>query len=73
MDGTLTLAQQGFDDRIALLNQRIEDFDRRLDNKRIRLQNQFNAMELALASLQAQSTALLSLNASTILAQSIGR
>jgi flagellar hook-associated protein 2 len=70
IDGTITLASRGYDDRIEVLNDRIEEFDIRLANKRERLQNQFTALELALARLQEQSGALQLLAGSAALSQS---
>ena len=72
IDGTVTLADKVFEDQIDLTEKRIERFDERLDAKRQRLERQFQAMERALAVLQGQSNALLSLNGNLILAQSLG-
>ncbi len=72
IDGTVTLADKVFEDQIELTEKRIERFDERLDAKRLRLERQFQAMERALALLQGQSNALLSLNGNLILAQSLG-
>ena len=72
IDGTVTLADKVFEDQIELTEKRIERFDERLDAKRLRLERQFMAMERALALLQGQSNALLSLNGNLILAQSFG-
>ena len=72
IDGTVTLADKVFEDQIELTEKRIERFDERLDAKRLRLERQFAAMERALALLQGQSNALLSLNGNLILAQSLG-
>ena len=67
----VTLADQGFEDQIDLINERIEDFDERLDVKRARLERQFLAMEIALAQIQSQSNALISLSGSVFLAQNL--
>ena len=72
IDGNVTLAEKVFEDQIELTEKRIERFDERLDAKRLRLERQFMAMERALALLQGQSNALLSLNGNLILAQSFG-
>jgi flagellar hook-associated protein 2 len=70
LNGSLPLADQGFDDRIEVLNSRIEDMDVRLAARRARLERQFAALELALAGLQAQQSALFSLTSNIALAQS---
>ncbi len=72
IDGTVTLADKVFEDQIELTEKRIERFDERLEAKRLRLERQFVAMETALAVLQGQSNALLSLNGNLALAQSFG-
>ncbi len=64
VDGTLTRADQNFKDQIALVNTRIAAFEERLDAKRLRLERQFTAMEMALSSLQGQGNALASLASS---------
>ncbi|MEE8458929.1 MAG: flagellar filament capping protein FliD [Phycisphaerales bacterium] len=61
IDGTVTIADQSLQSKIDLTNSRIEDFDERLDAKRLVLERQFTAMEVALAGLQAQQNGLLSL------------
>jgi len=61
IDGTVTIADQSFQSQIDLTNSRIENFDERLDAKRLVLERQFTAMEVALAGLQAQQNGLLSL------------
>ncbi|MHC4448358.1 MAG: flagellar filament capping protein FliD, partial [Planctomycetota bacterium] len=71
IDGVVTLADQGFDDQIDLINDRIEDFDERLEAKRTRLERQFLAMETALAQLQSQNNALISLSSNVFLAQNL--
>jgi len=72
IDGTVTLADKVFEDQIELTEKRIERFDERLEAKRLRLERQCQAMERALALLQGQSNALLSLNGNLNLAQSFG-
>ena len=61
IDGTLALADQSFTDRIELANNRIAAFDERLEARRARLEQQFVAMEKAIALLQNQSSALASI------------
>ncbi len=61
IDGTVTLADKGIQDQIDLTEDRIDDFDDRLDRRREQLQREFAAMETALAQLQSQQNALLSL------------
>ncbi len=61
IDGTVTIADQSFQSQIDLTNDRIEQFDERLDAKRDVLERQFVALEIALAGLQAQQNGLLSL------------
>jgi len=61
IDGTVTIADQSLQSKIDLTNSRIEDFDERLDAKRLVMERQFTAMEVALAGLQAQQNGLLSL------------
>lgn len=62
IDGTVTMADRNFQDRIDATNKRIQEFDVRLEAKRLRLEQQFVAMETALAKLQGQSNALSSLS-----------
>lgn len=71
VNGAVTTAGDAFQDQINSTKRRIEDFDDRLDAKRTRLEHQFAAMETALASLQEQSGALLSLSNSLALSQSL--
>ncbi|UCD74944.1 MAG: flagellar filament capping protein FliD [Phycisphaerales bacterium] len=61
IDGTMTLADQSFTDMIELANDRIADFDERLEARRARLERQFVAMERAIALLQSQSSAIASI------------
>ena len=72
IDGVLTLADRNFKDQIELVTKRISDFDLRLEAKRQRLQNQFTAMEVALAKLQSQGNSLQSLAGNVFMAQSQG-
>jgi flagellar hook-associated protein 2 len=58
VNGVVTLADEAFDDQIALANQRIEDLDERLEARREQLLAEFIAMESALAGLQSQANAL---------------
>ena len=62
IDGLVTRADEGYVTRIGLFEDRIEVLDERLEARRARLQAQFLAMELSLANLQGQSSALLSLS-----------
>jgi flagellar hook-associated protein 2 len=54
--GTLTLAVQGRDALIKDLNARIDDWDDRLTMRKAALKKTFDAMEVALSGLQAQSS-----------------
>lgn len=58
VDGTLTTVNKNYDTRIRLQEDRISDFDKRLEVRRTILTKQFAAMESALASLQSQQSAL---------------
>ncbi|MCH7825573.1 MAG: flagellar filament capping protein FliD [Acidobacteria bacterium] len=71
IDGTMTLADQVFQDQIDLTKSRIDAFDVRLGVRRARLERQFVAMETALAQLQGMNNALLSLSGNLALAQSL--
>jgi flagellar hook-associated protein 2 len=71
IDGTMTLADEAIQDQINLTQGRIEDFDERLAAKRLRLEREFTAMETALAQLQSQNNALLSLVNNLSLTQSL--
>ncbi len=68
IDGTVTLADEAFGDQITLAQKRLERFDERLEVKRERLERQFLAMELALAQLQNQASALNSISNNIALA-----
>ncbi len=59
--GTLTLRIEAITVQVELGNDRVEQLDIGLAAKRARLEAQFLAMELAIAQLQTQSTALASL------------
>ena len=73
ISGTVTLADQVFQDQIDLTRDRIDDFDDRLDARRERLEREFAGMEAALARLQGQSNALFALTGNLNLAQSLLR
>ncbi|MEC9157151.1 MAG: flagellar filament capping protein FliD [Planctomycetota bacterium] len=62
--GTVTLADQRFQTQIDSQTDRLELIDQRIEAKRERLQREFLAMETALAQLQSQQGALLSLGSS---------
>ncbi|MHC4946779.1 MAG: flagellar filament capping protein FliD [Planctomycetota bacterium] len=64
VDGVLTRADDNFEDLIELTNDRIDRIDERLDARRLQLETEFAAMEAALADLQSQNNALLSLASS---------
>ena len=61
VDGSLKRKGDTFQTQIDLQNDRIVQFDKILDNKRLKLQRQFLAMEQALALLSSQSQVLGSL------------
>ena len=73
VDGTIQLRLDAMDQQINLGNRRIEQLDDQLDAKRARLEAQFLAMELAIAQIQGQSNALLSLQALAASTASFGR
>jgi flagellar hook-associated protein 2 len=73
IDGSLTIADQNFQELIDLTNERIEAFDEKLERKRQQLEAQFIAMETALAKLQGQAGALTSLAGNILLAQRRGQ
>lgn len=60
--GAVTLADERFQTQIDSQNDRIELIDQRIDAKRERLQREFFAMEAALAQMQGQQGALMSLS-----------
>ena len=60
VDGTTTLADRGFQQRIDNLNKRISAVDARIEAKRQRYERQFAAMERAIARSQSQQSALAS-------------
>jgi len=70
IDGTMTRAEDAFQDQIDLLNSRIEDIDVRLEARRAQLTRKFAAMEMALARLQAQSNSLASITSLVSLSSS---
>jgi len=72
IDGVVTNAEKKYQSQIDRTRSRIEDYDKRLDAKRARLEAQFLAMERSLALLQGQGNALSSLAGSISLAQSRG-
>jgi flagellar hook-associated protein 2 len=61
IDGVTTIADRGFQEQLDGLKERLDRYDQRLESKRLRYQNQFAAMEAALAKLQAQQSSLGSL------------
>lgn len=61
ISGTLTFTTNNIDSQIELANDRIEQLNILLDNKRLRLERNFAAMELALSQLQSQQNALVGL------------
>ena len=69
VDGTLSTAEERFQDLIDSANTRIERIDERLQIKRERLQRQFVAMETVLAQLQAQQGPLGMISQNLLLAQ----
>ena len=69
IDGVFTLADKNFQAQIDRTNDRIEDFEKRLEAKRARLEAQFLAMERSLALLQGQGNALASIAGNISLAQ----
>lgn len=60
-DGTVQSKLSSISNQLDLNNDRIENLNTLLADKRSRLQTQFNAMELALSELQSQSSSLTSL------------
>ena len=69
IDGVVTLADKGFQGQIDLINDRIERIDERLEAKRLHLEQQFLAMETALAKIQGQGGALAALQSNVAMAQ----
>jgi len=59
--GVLTARRNGLDDQIKLQNSRITAMNERLERRRTSLQRQFTAMEVAIAKMQTQQSALGSL------------
>jgi flagellar hook-associated protein 2 len=68
-DGTVTFADERFQELIDSANERIERIDERLEVKRERLERQFVAMEMVLAQLQAQQGPLGMISQNLMLAQ----
>lgn len=62
VDGLLTRRKTTIDDQVRQQTDRIEQIDLRLDRKRGQLEQQFLAMERAIASLQSQQASLGSLS-----------
>lgn len=60
-NGTVQSKLDSISSQMSLNNDRIDQLNNLLDDKRSRLQNQFNAMEKALAQMQSQSSSLASL------------
>ncbi len=67
--GTVTRADKGFTDQIDNFTARVEQLDERLLVRRARLQAEFTGLEIALARLQGQNNALISLSSNFALAQ----
>jgi flagellar hook-associated protein 2 len=61
IDGAFTKSSESFQSQITRTNERISNFDFRLNGRRERLQKQFAAMEDALAKLQTQQASLSSI------------
>jgi len=61
VDGVLTERDRALQRQADLQEDRIEQFDIRLEDKRLRLEREFAALERAIADLQAQQSALASL------------
>ena len=59
--GTLTRADESWQSRIDLAMDRLDILDARMEARRVRLIAEFAAMEEALALMQSQSVALLSM------------
>ena len=59
--GTMSIADESWENRIGVAMDRLELLDARMEARRIQLVAQFTAMEEVLASMQSQSMALLSL------------
>ena len=60
-DGMITGVTKGLDSQLTLLNKRVEQLNTLLASKRVRMERKFVAMEMALAQLQGQQSALSSL------------
>jgi flagellar hook-associated protein 2 len=61
IDGAFTKSSESFQSQITRTNERLSNFDLRLNGRRERLQKQFAAMEDALAKLQTQQASLSSI------------
>jgi len=61
VDGVLTARNRALDNQISLQEDRISFFDQRLDDKRLRLEREFAALEGIISNFQAQQAALSSL------------
>lgn len=61
VDGVLTGRGQALDQQVRLQEDRIRQFDLRLEDKRARLQREFSALESIISNFQAQQAALSSL------------
>jgi flagellar hook-associated protein 2 len=61
--GVLTSRNRGFDEQIAAQNSRIENFDTRLETRRLILERQFASMEKVIGKLQSQGASLGSIGA----------
>lgn len=72
-NGVIALAGDSFTDQIKLSQDRVKTMDQRLERRRAQLERQFVAMEVALAQLQNQSSALMSLAGNVQLATSMGK
>ena len=72
VDGVMTLADDAVSDQIELLNDRIERFDDRLEARRLQLQREFTAMEVAISQLQSQAASLASIQAISPISRNSG-
>ena len=61
VDGVLTARNRALDNQIQLQEDRIAFFDQKLDDKRLRLEREFAALEGIISNFQAQQAALSSL------------
>ncbi len=65
IDGAFTKASESFQTQITRTNDRIDNFDKRLQRRKELLQKQFQAMETALSKLQTQQSSLQSIQSIT--------